>query len=319
MFTDVTRDIKAYLYDRARSPLFVAFIASWLGWNFSGAVILFSAIDLHDKFDMWRTIYVGAWEGWARLLLYPLATSAAFILVYPWLARPAFHYWQWHHVKVKELQQKLEDKTPMTREEEKALRLATLEQQTAMQQHLGNLNTLNRELVNQRETALEQITKISNERDEVQSTARNLVARVEEMEKANKSLVGEIETRSAALVAAREQLAKFQTTEPKKSSLSGTGKVDGRATFSDYVRELGLPSAAVDVFKAIVEEDGKPTSFTFIANKTDQPQLDVEELLKGLSGRDLVNHNDANVWLTDHGRSTAVEYGLTKKRKSGRI
>lgn len=117
MFDDVIKTIKAQLYDRVTSPLFGTFLMSWLGWNWHLPVLFLfdSSTHIIDKFGyVSSTLYPDRSAYLCQGLLYPLLTTAFFIGIYPWFARPVYGYWRNQQKKQKELQQKIDDETTLT-------------------------------------------------------------------------------------------------------------------------------------------------------------------------------------------------------------
>jgi hypothetical protein len=47
---DIIKSIKAFLYDRSSSPLFGAFIISWMAWNYRLLMLVLSDTEIDKKF-----------------------------------------------------------------------------------------------------------------------------------------------------------------------------------------------------------------------------------------------------------------------------
>ena len=84
MFEDVSKSIKASLYDRVSSPLFGAFSFSWGAWNYKFLLLLLSSMDVKNKIEYIEMVLYPSYQ---ELLLtgfaYPLITSVLFILNLP--------------------------------------------------------------------------------------------------------------------------------------------------------------------------------------------------------------------------------------------
>src|SRR5688572_12908861 len=96
---EFSKSIKAFLYERSSSPLFGAFIVAWLGWNYRAIATLFSEESLIDKFLIIDRLYksepILGFLYWGQVkhgLLIPAAITAAYIFVYPILAKPVYKY-----------------------------------------------------------------------------------------------------------------------------------------------------------------------------------------------------------------------------------
>jgi len=125
MIPDLYKDIKIQLYERATSPLLGSFMISWCLWNYKLFLVIFSSGTAFEKIARIEHVlypnffWDGAWVG----LIYPLLTTGFFIFLYPFLARPVFWFAKNQQVKIKEIQQKIEDETPLTQEEAREIRL----------------------------------------------------------------------------------------------------------------------------------------------------------------------------------------------------
>ena len=100
---DILKSIKAFLYDRASSPLFGAFIISWIAWNYRFIVILLSDEKHISKFKdidtyinsytvviPWTEITIGFYVGSG--IVFPLLTALSYIYLYPYVAEPIYSF-----------------------------------------------------------------------------------------------------------------------------------------------------------------------------------------------------------------------------------
>src|SRR6266851_7214692 len=123
MLNDVITTIKAQLYDRAVSPLFGAFALSWVGWNYRFIAVLLYSIPINEKFNFIdKVLFPDFWTIVTRGIIYPLLTTAFNIYVYPWPAKKVFEYWRNRQKELNEIRQKIEDETPLTKEEARQIR-----------------------------------------------------------------------------------------------------------------------------------------------------------------------------------------------------
>ncbi|WHU84795.1 hypothetical protein A7P61_07305 [Pantoea agglomerans pv. betae] len=127
MFDDLLKTIKAQLYDRIASPLFSSYLISWVGWNYKFLLTLFSGMKVKEKLDFISSV---VYPSFNYLLLhgalYPLITSMLIIFVYPYPAKFTYEFHRRRQVELKEIQQKIDDETPITREEAKKIRTDAL-------------------------------------------------------------------------------------------------------------------------------------------------------------------------------------------------
>lgn len=169
MLENLTKEIKAQLYERARSPLTGAFSISWIAWNFKPIVILLSNEALNSKFNLWSAYYSSNADSVLFGFVYPLLSAVFYILFYPYPARWAYEYWYLQHKETKRIQQKIEDETPLTQEESRAIRITSIQEMTKMQEELGVSATTNRELTNKNRELLEQLAELKKENIQIRS------------------------------------------------------------------------------------------------------------------------------------------------------
>lgn len=123
MFDDLIKTVKSQLYDRVTSPLFSCFFISWLGWNYKFVFVLFSGLKISEKFQYIDTIlYPNYYNIFLHGIVYPLLTTLFIIYIYPYPARYTYRFYRRRQVELKEIQQAIDDDTPLTKEEAKKIR-----------------------------------------------------------------------------------------------------------------------------------------------------------------------------------------------------
>lgn len=123
MTSDILNSIKATLYDRISNPLVGAFFVSWIIWNYKFVWVLFSASTFAEKFQY---IDVELYPTVIHMLGYILLAPAVFTYLYlyqlPKLSHIVYEHYQIKQKELKEIKQKIEDETPLTKEESRKLR-----------------------------------------------------------------------------------------------------------------------------------------------------------------------------------------------------
>ena len=127
---DIFISIKAYLYERAASPLTGAFAVSWVVWNYRFFVVLFSdglstpsskfaAID--QLFDVDKLPFGEClWPCIGPLvhgLLMPAAIALFYLFIYPVMAQPVYQYSLVKQRQLTLIKQKHESETLLTAEQ----------------------------------------------------------------------------------------------------------------------------------------------------------------------------------------------------------
>lgn len=132
MFDDLSKSIKAQLYERVSSPLLGSFAISWVAWNYRFVLTLISSLPLNEKLAFIDThIFPSYTQVLLQGGLYPLGTALLLIFVYPIPAKFVYAYWKKRQRDLKEVQQKIDDETPLSREEARQIRREAL--QTALE------------------------------------------------------------------------------------------------------------------------------------------------------------------------------------------
>lgn len=141
MFGEITKTIKANLYDRATSPLLGAFIISWTFWNYRFFAVIFSTISPQEKFQLLEeVIFISTKNIILQGGVYPALTTAFFLFIYPHPARVVFEYWRKEQSKLKAIRQRIEDETPLTVEEARIIRREALELENNYEKEIESKN-----------------------------------------------------------------------------------------------------------------------------------------------------------------------------------
>ena len=133
---DLIKTVKAQLYDRITSPLLGSFALSWLGWNYRFVIVIFSSMKPSDKMVLINYLYASHSDIYLKGLLFPLLTALFLIFIYPYPARWAYAYWKYQQRKLKEIQQKNDDKN----EEARELRLEILKKESEFLREIDQRN-----------------------------------------------------------------------------------------------------------------------------------------------------------------------------------
>jgi hypothetical protein len=135
---DLVNSVKAQLYERISSPLLFSLVFSWVAWNYRLILIAISSMSPSDKFMaiellpltydnplFYKAVY------W---FLGPALTATLYIFLYPIPAKFVYKYTRNEQKKLKEIQQLIEDETPLTIAEARKLRTALRQLETEFEQ-----------------------------------------------------------------------------------------------------------------------------------------------------------------------------------------
>lgn len=292
---DLSKEIKAQLYERVKSPLFGAFALSWVAWNYRPVLAALSGMTFHEKAAYFDSLYPSAWHWAGYCFGGPLLTAVVFLLAYPYPARWMYRYWANQHKELKKVQQQIEDDTPMTQEEATALRKATLAQITEVQAQLRDMSQMNRELNERLKSATEENVRLASERDSFGQAAK----------KAEESLVPR---RNKVLTPAASHVQRLKNGNDARRLYENLPD-ETKVALNGY---LGDDQTVHHVFLLLVAVGGEGY-LEAISDYLDANTIDVRFALSALSSEGLVEENNAGAYcLTNDGITAAQNLKLTK-------
>jgi hypothetical protein len=137
MLNDLAKTVKAQLYERVSSPLLGAFTISWFAWNYRFVLVIVSSMPVTEKFTYIDSSLFNSYQNiFLHGTLYPLLTTLSLIFIYPFPAKFVYEFWRKRQRELKEIQQRIDDETPLTREEARELRHETLNTRLEFEQEL---------------------------------------------------------------------------------------------------------------------------------------------------------------------------------------
>jgi len=137
MLEDISKSIRADLYERASSPLLGAFFTSWLIWNWKTVLVIFSGMEVIQKVNHIDTvIYSDLWSSLLFLLAGPLATALLFLYLYPIPAKHVYRHFREQQKSLKAIKVAVEEETPLSQDEHNKLRRRTSEMESAFYEEL---------------------------------------------------------------------------------------------------------------------------------------------------------------------------------------
>lgn len=139
---DLINSFKAQLYDRVTSPLLSSFLISWVVWNHRLFLVsTTSDMKLKERFDFIDNVLYPTWhEVLGRGFTFPLLSALFLLFVYPIPGRLVYKYVRSEQKRLKGIQQKIDDETPITQEQAKELRAAIRKADTDFQSEIEAKN-----------------------------------------------------------------------------------------------------------------------------------------------------------------------------------
>lgn len=115
------------LGDRMSSPIFGSFIIAWICWNHRYLILLFSSVPIPTRFDLINTLYPDARSLLLSVAILPVASSGAYLYLYPLISKPILVYWDKRQTELKTLRDEAQKKTLLTKEESQRIILESIE------------------------------------------------------------------------------------------------------------------------------------------------------------------------------------------------
>ncbi|WP_341744159.1 hypothetical protein [Azonexus hydrophilus] len=303
MLDDLTKEVKAQLYERVKSPLFGAFALSWIPWNYRPLLATLSGITFQEKLSYFDSFYPTIWHWLGYCIAGPLITAVLFLLAYPHPARWIYSYWANQHKELKRVQQKIEDETPITQEEASALRKFGLDQAREYQTRLKELAAINEELEERIRILQVDNSRLAGEIDRFESAAI-------EAEKALGPQLDAVLTQTSTNEDSNENQAEENDpnlpTTPTKLILSRLSesqlkKLEAIARGDQKAKKVFLALVALDG-GGVVED---------ISRMAGLVKIDIRHSITKLQNWGLVESRNRGWRLSERGESLAVELGLT--------
>ncbi|MES2049659.1 MAG: hypothetical protein V4447_14755 [Pseudomonadota bacterium] len=127
---DIPKDIQLLITERLSSPLSASFTISWCLWNYKVLVILLSVNTVSMTFKL---IEKNCFPTTASILIngigFPLLIALVYLFVYPYPAKFVYEFTRKRQKEIHEIKQRIEDETPLTLEESRAIRAALRSQE----------------------------------------------------------------------------------------------------------------------------------------------------------------------------------------------
>lgn len=242
MWGELSKSVKAVLYDRISSPLLGTFAVSWVLWNHRFITVLLSNMEPIEKFKVVDTVLYSTWDSllW-KMAAFPLLTTALFIFLYPYPARFVFEFTRKHQKRLKEIRQRIDDETPLTVEESREIRSAALQAQLRYEKDMQAFSEENQQLRAELQKLLTE-RKISPKRALTRSTTTSSAPIGADLtEEAVKALVSLSEKEGIGRDDFVNQLAKqLSISTVRARHLIDTLSAGNYVNYSDYRGTLSL-------------------------------------------------------------------------------
>ena len=159
MIDEISRSIRANLYERVTNPLLGAVAVAWVFWNYRLLLIIFSSLSPSEKIDFIEvSLYPNWYTSLAYLIVLPLISGIVFLYAYPIPAKHVYRYTRTQLKELKRIKLEVEDETPASKEEHIHLKRKVNELETRYYSDLterdSEIARLQELLANEKQSAL---------------------------------------------------------------------------------------------------------------------------------------------------------------------
>lgn len=207
MVTESFNSIKAHINQWLSSPLFGAFIISWIIFNYRFLLVVVSDLPIDEKLNFIDcVIYPNFWWLMLWTALAPFAVSILGILAYPIPAHRIYKYTLEYQKKLNQIKQEIDDETLLTKEQSIKARREVAERETVYETEFDKLTTKIENLKRQLDSAMED-----------RRTAEQALAKMEEKPSKLEEAKGLIQIQQEVIKQAKESKSRLIPTLEKKS------------------------------------------------------------------------------------------------------
>ena len=180
---DMFQSVKATLYDRVSSPLWGAFLLSWIAWNYRMLIVLFSSMSPDEKFEYIGNVLYFDWTIYAIYWgLAPLATAIIVIGVIPFFGEKAYRVSRFWKVRLKTAKLEYDGKTPMSQDEVNQVLLKAVEEKRNLEAQIVTAVKETEKVQGHLEVSVAEKIDLSRKVSSLEATLDSARKRVEELE-----------------------------------------------------------------------------------------------------------------------------------------
>lgn len=296
--------IKAYLYDRASSPLLGALIVGLIVWNLKIVMLFFSSTSYAVKvweidhfyaqpFFMFKTFGI---EEWALsnyiccVYLMPMATALFYIYVFPLFSHTVFKHSYNRQIALNNLRKELQGSELLTQEEKtevlnkvEQIKLKSRQDILGLQQEITSLESQRDTVITQKRDLDESLNKISNERDQLKEENKSLrdkLSTLEQMYANDDEVKVKRKANGEKLIGGlREQ---FNSKDSSDSNDSSNDDSMGNSVDTGDSIDYGYVKDNADTGDSIDYGDVKDNNFSFYENARGNQRAIFKAILSAL-------------------------------------
>jgi len=118
MISDIVSSVRTNFQGRLSSPLFGAFVASWIFWNYKIVLVVFSSMNVLEKISyIENQIDDGLIIFFLNKLVFPLLIAVGLLYGYPYPAKKVFEFTRRKQNELNDLKKKIDDEAIISRKD----------------------------------------------------------------------------------------------------------------------------------------------------------------------------------------------------------
>jgi hypothetical protein len=192
--------------------LFSSLLLSWISWNHRFVFALLSSADAEKKFEYIDQTLYPTWIVISKVGVgYPILSALFLIFVFPYPSRWVYSYARNEQKKLKEIQQRIDDETPITHEEARALKAAIRKADADFEREMDAKNKLIlklREEIASLEATSEKPVNITSEKSEASPRQESI-----ELDKRSMAILRQIASSTSGIE--RQQIVSGQNEQDR--------------------------------------------------------------------------------------------------------
>lgn len=155
---DIISGVGSGVAERMSNPLGISFVISWVIINYRFFIVLFSEMDVLEKFSYFESVHFHEWGAIFYGVLYPFVAAVAYVFAFPHVSKFVYRYWAEQQNRIRGVMADAEGTSPILQEQWKTERL----------QFRGEVDRLQKEL-DEKTLQVIKVRDIEIERDKLKA------------------------------------------------------------------------------------------------------------------------------------------------------
>ena len=185
---DITKNIKATLYDRVTCPFISSYVTAWIVWNWRIILTLLSKLDYSAKLVAIEN------EIKPETYFVPFLGALIYVFIYPWFARGCFFSWQHYVTAKKNIKTNSEAKEKLSAEKANELRKELEAERTRYHDFVTEYEEREKILIGKKTAQDSMLSEYKKNLKDSIEKEQGLLERIEEIKETHTKAVNKVNT-----------------------------------------------------------------------------------------------------------------------------